>query len=344
MPVESRPIAAYRVAMKAAYYDRQGPARDVLMLGELPDPEPGPGEVRVRIHVSGLNPSDTKTRGAFGGRPMGFARIVPHQDGSGIIDRVGTGVPEARLGERVWLYEAQFGRAGGTAAHYAVIPASKAVPLPEGVSFETGACLGVPALTAHRCLFADGDVRGRRVLVQGGAGAVGTAAILLAKWAGAYVATTVSRPEQEKIARQAGADLVINRQTEDVAARVKQATQGQGVERIVEVNLKANFAIDMACLALDGTVAAYATEDPAAVIPIPFVPAMLRGYNFRFVLVYTMSEEAHKQAVREVTACLMAGAYRPAIGLRLPLERIIEAHEAQDSGQVIGKILLDPGM
>lgn len=329
--------------MKAAYYDRQGPARDALQLGDLPDPEPGPGEVRVRIHVSALNPSDTKTRGAFGGRPMGFPRIVPHQDGAGVIDRVGPGVAEARLGERVWLYEAQFGRAFGTAAQFTVIPAAKAVPLPEGASFETGACLGVPALTAHRCLFADGDLRGRWVLVQGGAGAVGTAAILLAKWAGAFVATTVSRSEQETVARDAGADLVINRQTEDVAARVKEATHGKGVERIVEVNLKANLAIDMACLALDGTVSAYATDDPAAVIPIPFVPAMQRGYNFRFMLVYTMSEEAHRQAVREVTACLTAGAYRPVIGRRLPLERIVEAHEAQDSGQVIGKILLDPG-
>lgn len=330
--------------MKAAYYDHQGPARDVIQLGDLPDPEPGPGEVRVRIHVSGLNPSDTKTRGAFGGRPMGFPRIVPHQDGSGVIDRVGPGVPEARRGERVWLYEAQFGRAFGTAAQFTVIPAAKAVPLPEGVSFETGACLGVPALTAHRCLFADGDLRGRWVLVQGGAGVVGTAAILLAKWAGAFVAATVSRSEQEKVAREAGADLIINRQTEDIAARIKDATHGKGVDRIVDVNLKANLGIDMACLALDGTVSAYATDDPAAVIPIPFVPAMQRGFNFRFMLVYTMSEEAHRQAVREVTACLKAGAYRPVIGLRLPLERIIEAHEAQDSGRMIGKILLDPGV
>lgn len=330
--------------MKAAYYDRQGPARDVLLLGDLPEPEPGSGEVRVRIHVSGLNPSDTKTRGAFGGRPMGFPRIVPHQDGAGVIDRVGPGVSETRLGERVWLYEAQFGRAFGTAAQFTVIPSAQAVPLPDEISFTTGACLGVPALTAHRCLFADGDIRGRHVLVQGGAGAVGTAAIMLAKWAGAFVATTVSRPEQEKVAREAGADLVINRQTEDVAARVKEATRGKGVERIVEVNLKANLAIDMACLALDGAVVSYATDDPAAVIPIPFVPAMQRGYNFRFMLVYTMSEEAHRLAVRDVTACLTAGAYSPVIGLRLPLERIIEAHEAQDSGQVIGKILLDPGV
>ncbi|QIG47799.1 NADPH:quinone reductase [Nordella sp. HKS 07] len=330
--------------MKAAYYDRQGPAHDVIQLGDLPDPEPGPGEVRVRVHVSGLNPSDTKTRGAFGGRPMGFPRIVPHQDGAGVIDRVGPGVPEARLGERVWVYEAQFGRAFGTAAQFTVVPAAKAVVLPSNVSFETGACLGVPALTAHRCLLADGDLRGRWVLVQGGAGAVGTAAILLAKWAGAFVATTVSRSEQEKVAREAGADLVINRQTEDVAVRVKEATLGKGVDRIVEVNLKANLAIDMACLALDGTVSAYATDDPAAVIPIPFVPAMQRGFNFRFMLVYTMSEEAHRQAVREVTACLEAGAYRPVIGLRLPLERVIEAHEAQDSGRMIGKIILDTGV
>jgi len=329
--------------MKAAYYERQGAPREVLMVGALPDPEPGNGEVRVRVHVSGLNPTDTKKRGGFAGAPMGFPRIVPHQDGAGVIDRVGPGVAESRLGERVWLYEAQFGRAGGTAAQYTVVPSLQAVTLADEFPFEVGACLGIPGMTAHRCLFADGDPRGLRVLVHGGGGAVGLAAIMLGKWAGAWVATTVSRPEQEAIARAAGADLVINRKTEDVPARVRQETKNAGVDRVVDVNLVANVEIDMACLANNGTVSAYATEGPGSVLSIPFLSAMVRGFVFRLVLVYAMPEQAHRDAVHAVNACLAAGAYRPVIGMRVPLDRVAEAHEAQESGKVVGKILLDIG-
>ena len=327
--------------MKAAFYDKQGPAWDVLIVGDLPDPEPGYGEVRVRIAVSGINPTDIKTRTGFAGMHMPFPRIVPHQDGSGVIDRVGPGVPESRLGERVWIYEAQTGRAAGTAAQYLVVPTGNAVALPNGVPFDVAACLGIPALTAHRCLFADGDLRGRKVLVHGGAGAVGTAAILLAKWAGAWVATTVSRSEQEIVALEAGADLVINRRTQDVTAVVRQATDNAGVDRIVDVDLIANLEIDLACLAPSGVVSAYATEEPSAVLSIPFLRAMFSGFVFRYVFVYSMPEEARREAIKDVNACLRAGAYHPAIGLRLPLERLAEAHEAQESGRVVGKILIE---
>jgi NADPH:quinone reductase-like Zn-dependent oxidoreductase len=330
--------------MRAAYYDRQGRAHDVLKVGELPDPEPGHGEVRVRVHMSGLNPSDTKRRGGFTGAPMNFPRIVPHQDGAGVIDRVGPGVPVSRLAERVWIYEAQIGRAAGTAAQYSVVPSINAVPLPEGVSFEVGACLGVPAMTAHRSLFADGDLRGRRVLVQGGAGAVGTAAILLAKWAGAWVATTISRPEQEVIARDAGADLILNRYTDDVAERVRQATGNAGIDRVVDVNLVANIEVDLACLAPNGTISAFATDRSDAVLSFPFLNAMLRGVVLRFIFVYGMPDEARNDAIREINACLAGGAYSPAIGMRLPLEQIADAHDAQDSGGVVGKILVETGV
>jgi len=326
--------------MKAAYYDRQGPAREVLVVGELPDPEPGPGQVRVRIHVSGLNPSDIKGRSGFAGAPMRFPRIVPHQDGAGVIDRVGAGVPESRIGERVWLYEAQIGRPTGTAADYTVVPSINAVALPDGVPFDVGACLGVAAMTAHRCLFADGALRGRWVLVTGGAGAVGSAAILLAKWAGAHVATTISRPEQEAVVRRAGADVIINRRTDDVPARVLEATANAGVARIVDVNLVDNLAADLACLAPNGTVSAYATEHPDAILSVPFLPTMLRGFVFRFVFVYLMPVEAHNDAIRDINDCIAAGAYRPAIARCLPLDRIAEAHEAQASGGVIGKIVI----
>jgi len=243
--------------MKAAYYERQGTAADVLSFGEFPVPQPGAGEVRVRIFASGLNPSDIKARTGFSS-PANFPLVIPHQDGAGVIDAVGAGVAPARIGKRVWLFEAQYRRAFGTAAEYAVVPAQQAVHLPDNVSYEVGACLGVPALTAHRCLFADGDIRGRAVLINGGAGAVGTAAILLAKWAGAWVATTVSTPDQADAARRAGADLVIDRRREDVAATVIAQTGQRGVDRIVDVSLQENLQTDMRCLANGGIISAYA--------------------------------------------------------------------------------------
>lgn len=326
--------------MQAAYYDRQGPADEVLVVGNLPDPQPGPGEVRIRIAYSGLNPTDTKQRSGFAGMVMAFPRIVPHHDGAGTIDKVGVGVPETRIGERVWLSRAQFGRAYGTAAEYAVVPSGLAVPLPADTSFETGASLGIAALTAHRCLLAEGNVRGLRVFVQGGAGAVGTAAILLAKWAGAWVATTISRPEQEKIVREAGADLVINRHTDNIVAAVRSATDGNGVDRIVDVDLARNVDVDLACLATNGTVAAYATEDPSATLTLPFRSTMIGSHVFRFVFLPSIPEDAIDLAVKDLTDCLSAGAYTPHIGMELPLDQIHEAHAAQESGKLVGKILL----
>lgn len=313
------------MTMQAVYYERQG--------------APGPGEVRVRISVSGLNPTDIKTRTGFAGAPMGFPRIIPHQDGAGIIDQIGEGVPQGRLGQRVWIFEAQTGRAGGTAAGFTVVPSANAIPLPEGVSFDVGACLGIAAMTAHRCLFADGDIRGRRILVHGGAGAVGTAAILLAKWAGAWVATTVSWPEQADVARRAGADLVLIRRHEDVASRIRAAV-ADGVDRIVDVDLISNLGTNMACLAPSGVMCGYATEEPGAVLSIPFLKTMFQGFVFRFVFVYSMPEAARRQAIAEISACLASGVYLPEIGRRFPLSKIVEAHETQEQHAAIGKILV----
>lgn len=326
--------------MKAAFYDHQGKPRDVLQVGLLPDPTPPPGHVRVQVAVSGLNPTDLKSRSGFAGAVMPFPQIVPHQDGAGVIDQVGEGVPTSRIGERVWVYEAQTGRAGGTAAQYTVVPTTQAVHLPDDVSFETAACLGIPALTAHRCLFADGDIRGKRVLVHGGAGAVGTAAILLAKWAGAWVATTISRPAQADVAKALGADLILNRHETDVAASVRAATADAGVDRIVDVDLIANLNTDLACLANSGVISAYATETPTATLTVPFLSTMFRGFVFRFVFVYTMPAEAKAAAVAGVSACLASGKYRPHIGLTVPLSQIAEAHEALEGYATIGKILV----
>ena len=326
--------------MRAAYYDRQGPADDVLTIGDLPDPEPGCGQVRVKVAVSGLNPTDIKTRTGFAGAPMPFSRIVPHQDGAGTIDKVGPGVSDSRIGERVWLFKAQTGQPFGTAAEFVILPSSHAVPLAGDAPFETGATLGIAAITAHRCLFADGDVRGRYVLVQGGGGAVGTAAILLAKWAGARVAATVSRDEQAEVARAAGAELIIYRKTEDVASRIRKWTGGRGVERIVDVDMAANIDSDIACLAPSGVVTAYATEDPQVRLSMPFLKTMFGGYAFRFVFFYSIPDEAVQHAIRDVSACVASGVYRPEIAMVVPLERIADAHKAQEAGTHVGKILI----
>ena len=291
-------------------------------------------------HRLQINPSDIKTRTGFGGKAMPFPRIVPHQDGAGVIDAVGPGVHPSRVGERVWIYMGQWGRAFGTAAEFVVVPSVQAVKLADNASFEIAAALGVPAMTAHRCLFADGDLRGKRVLVQGGAGAVGNAVILLAKWAGAWVAATVSREQQAEVARAAGADLVVNRREENVAAAVRSATGGNGVDRIVDVDISANIDVAIASLARDGVVSAYSTESPDAKLTIPFFPALLGGFSFRFVYVYTMPESAMRQAADEVSARAASGVYAPLIAKTYALDEVAEAHELQESGKAVGKILL----
>jgi len=327
--------------VRAAYYERKGPASKVLVLGELPDPQPGPGEVRVKLQFSGINPTDTKLRGGWDGNvEMPFARVIPHQDGAGVVDAVGPGVPQSRLGERVWVYEAQRGRAFGTAAEYVAIPSENAVALPEGASFETGACLGIAGMTAHRCLFQDGGIQGKTVLVAGGAGAVGHAAIQLAKWGGARVASTVSRPEQEKVAREAGADLVVNRKTEDAAAKIKAFTRGLGLDRVVEVAFEANFELDRAVLKANGVISTYSSGPPESAPRIPFTAVMRQGISVHFILVYVMPREAHWVAARDLNAAIEAGRYRPQVARIFKLDETAKAHEAQESGGTVGKLLI----
>jgi len=327
--------------VKAVYYERKGPAPKVLVLGELPDPQPEPGEVRVKVHVSGINPTDTKLRGGWDGNlEMPFPRVIPHQDGAGVIDRVGAGVPRARQGERVWIYEAQRGRASGTAAEYVALPAENAVTLPEGASFETGACLGIAGMTAHRCLFQDGGIQGQTVLVAGGAGAVGHAAIQLAKWGGARVVTTVSRLEQEKIALEAGADLAVNRKTEDPVARIKAFTRGQGADRVVEVAFEANLELNRAVLKANGVISTYSSGPPDSAPRIPFTAIMRQGISVHFILVYVMPAEAHRAAARDLNAAIEAARYRPHVAGLFKLDETAKAHEAQESGGTVGKLLI----
>ncbi len=327
--------------MRAVWFEKKGPAQDVLVHGEMPDPTPGVGEVRVRVHVAGINPTDTKTRGGWlGMTAMPFPRMITGQDGAGVIEAVGAGVPHTRIGERVWVYEAYLGRAFGTTAEFVVVPAHQAVRLPDGIDFDTGAGLGVPALTAHRCLFADGPIHGRTVLVQGGGGGVGNAAIQLARWAGARVFATVSKPAQEAAAVEAGAHLIVNRKAQNVVEAVNDATGGRGVDRIIEVAFDENIQADADMLAIGGAIATY-SAGPVPQPLIPFFTLMRKSQTVHFVLVYTMGDHAHQVAVRDVTACLESGQYRTQVGARFPLARTADAHDAQDSGSVVGKVLVD---
>ncbi|MGH7002341.1 MAG: NADPH:quinone reductase [Alphaproteobacteria bacterium] len=304
-------------------------------------PVPGPGEVRVRIHVSGINPTDAKRRTGFGGMPMDFPRVVPHQDGAGVIDAVGAGVAPGRVGERVWLYERQHGRAIVTAAEHAVVPQHQALPLPSGVSFAAGAALGVPYMTAHRALFADGSIKGLTVLVPGGAGAVGNAAIQLAKWGGAaMVIATVSRPEQETVARAAGADHVVDRKREDVAARIMALTANQGVDRIVEISPEQNFSVALNALKVNGVVSIYAIDRPDSVLTAPLLALLRNAATLRWVYIYRLPQPLKDASVRDIGAALAAGALKPHIGATFSLDQVAEAHDRLDSGTLIGKAVI----
>jgi NADPH2:quinone reductase len=271
---------------------------------------------------------------------MPFPRIVPDQDGAGVIDRVGPGVPASRLGERVWVYEATWQRPFGTAAEYTTVPTARAVPLPARTSFEAGACLGVPALTAHRCVFADGAVNGQTVLVTGGAGAVGSAAVQLACWGGATVIATVSSDAKAEVARTAGASHVVNYRTQDVAAAIDELTRGAGVDRIVEVDFGGNLATSQRVLKANGVLAAYASRSAPEPV-VPFRALMRKNITLRLVLVYDMPESAKADGASDVTRALEQGVLQPLVGARFPLERTAEAHAAVESGSVIGNVVVD---
>ena len=322
--------------MKAALYDRYGPAAEVLRVTEVERPEPGPGEVRVKVAVSALNPTDYKSRSGSTPRPIdGFQ--IPHHDGAGVIDATGEGVDPARVGQRVWLWFAAFGRRWGTAAEWTVVPERQAVPLPGSASLELGASLGVPAMTAHRCLFADGPVTGKTVLVAGGAGAVGHFAIQLARRAGAQVIATVSGPEKAELARQAGADAVVNYRDADAADQIKAVAPR--VDRVVEVALGANLALDLALAGLGTVIVTYAAEATDPVLPVR--ACMTANVLLRFILLYGVPADALDHAVADISAALAEGALTGLPERRFPLSEIVAAHEAAEAGPV-GKLLVIP--
>jgi NADPH:quinone reductase len=339
--------------MKAIVYSQIGDP-DVLRLVDRPVPEPGPGEVRVRVQVSGVNPTDWKVRR---GGPLSFAEAVPNQDGAGTVDAVGPEVDDREVGQRVWLWEAAWQRADGTAQEYVVLPARQAVPLPDHASVDLGASLGIPALTAHRCLtvaegrstrLAPDTLTGRTVLVAGGAGAVGHAAIQLARWAGATVVSTVSSTEKGALASAAGAHHVVDYKASDAAEAVR-AVAPNGVDIVVEVAPAVNAALDRAVVAGHGVVVVYANDGaPSGEASLLVRPLMVHNVRYQFVLVYTLLPAVKRLAVEDVASAVADGVMGVGEehGLplhRYPLERTGDAHAAVEGGAV-GKVLIDvPG-
>jgi len=324
--------------MRAAWYERNGAASDVLAVGERPDPEPGAGEVRVRVAAAGINPADVKRRSGAGGRAMGDPLVIPGDDGAGVIDRVGPGVPAGRAGERVWVHSANHGQPFGTAAEFVVVPAGRAIPLPPDCSFEEGACLGVPALTAHRSVFADGPVRGKIVLVTGGAGAVSQYAIQLAVHGGANVIATASTSGKQRAAADAGASRVIDYRQPGVAQDILRHAPG-GVDRVVDVGFGVNLPLTSAVIAPNGVIATYGS-DAVPVPEFPFYPLMRKGVTVRTVSVFIMPPDAMRAAVSEIGALLAQGALTHRIAVQYPLGAIAAAHQYVESGLGIGKTVL----
>lgn len=327
--------------MRAAYYERTGPASDVLQVGELPDPMPGPGEVRVRLRFSGVNPSDVKSRMGARSKQMPFPRVVPHSDGMGVIDTVGQGVDRHRVGERVWIWNGAWQRPMGTAAQYIAVPAQQAVPLAPEVPDEAGACFGIPALTAMHAVISGGGVQGKSVLVAGGAGSVGHYAVQFARHLGAaQVIATVGSDAKAQLAREAGAGTVIDYKREDVAARVLEATAGAGVDRIIEVDIAANAAIDAACVRRDGQWVIYGSGQGR--FELEFFPMIAKNIDARFFIVYNLDAEQRARAINTLNRLLAKGQVRHNIAHRLPLQRIAQAHDlvSVGAGSAGGNVVL----
>ncbi len=323
--------------MRAGWYERVGPAREVLVVGEMPDPQPGPGEVRVKLATSGANPSDWKAR--MGSRPMIAPRIIPHSDGAGVIDKVGDGVAASRVGERVWVWNGQWKRPHGTAATMIVLASEQAVRLPENTSFEAGACFGIPLLTAYRALTTDGSVAGKTVLVSGGAGGVGHYAIQLARLLGARrIITTVSTDAKANHAKAAGADDIVNYKTENLVERIRELTLGRGVDRLVDLDIAGHGKIVPDIIAKDGLVAAYGTNNQQ--VGFEFTRMIVTGVGVRFFIVYELANDVRSAAVAHLTRLLEAGTLQHAIGATYPLEKIADAHESLEQSRHIGNVVV----
>ena len=325
--------------MRAAWFDSFGSAKDVLQVGDQQTPVAGAGEVLVRLAASGVNPSDVKKRAGSFPNLLDGGFVIPNSDGAGIIEAVGDGVDAGRVGERVWIYQAQYGRRFGTAAEYVAIDSRRAPKLPDAASFEVGACLGIPAMTAHRCVFADGDVAGQTILVTGGAGRVGHYAVQWASQADATVIATASNDEDRESCLSAGAHHVVNHRSDDVVAEIMAVTDGAPVDRIVDVEFGGNLPTSVEVLRIGGTIATYASTN----VPeptLPFFQMMYKDITIRCVIVYAMPESAKDHAIADIDAALSANALQHRIAHTLPLDRIVESNELVEQGSIRGAVVL----
>jgi NADPH2:quinone reductase len=321
--------------MRAAFYERNGTAREVLRVADVDTPQAGPGEVRVKLAASGVNPSDVKSRQGTT-RKIAWPRVIPHSDGAGVIDQVGDGVPKSRIGERVWVWNGQWKRPFGTAAEYIALPAAQAVKLPDAVSFEAGACLGIPAMTAYHAVALSGAHNGACLLIAGGAGAVSQYAIQFAKMAGATVLTTVSSAEKAAVAREAGADHTIDYRRDNVGERVMDITGKRGVDAVIEMDLAANAKLIPQVLRPKGSVIVYGTA-PEALLPAAF--CLVNSIRLAFFLVYELDAAKRERTVSAITRALESGRLINRVGPTFPLADIVAAHEAVERG-TIGNVVV----
>jgi NADPH2:quinone reductase len=325
--------------MRAAWYERRGPASQVLVVGEMPDPQPGPGEVRLRLSVSGISPGDVKKRTGWQGSPMPYARVIPHSDGAGVIDAVGDGVPAVRIGQPAWCYGAQSYRAFGTAAEYVVVPAALAVDLPrdaDAALLEQAACLGIPGITGYRAVFADGSVKGLTVLVYGGAGGVGAVALQMAVRDGAQVFSVVRSAEQRQAVLAMGAKAAFLGDTPDLAKALRAEAPG-GMNRIADVDFGGHVETNAAVLAIGGVISSYSTANDHP--PIPYWTLAFADATLRLLGSDDFSPAVKASAARELTAALLEGKLRTAIATRLPLAEIARAQDLVEQGSP-GRVLL----
>lgn len=322
--------------MKAAYYTAQGPAADVIQIGEQPTPTPQAGEVLVRVKTSGANPSDVKSRAPT--RPMPFPTIIPHSDGAGIIEAVGEGVDPSRIGQNVWLWNGQWQRPFGTAAQYIALPSEQAVDLPDTTTFAEAACLGIPAMTAYRTVFADGPVEGQKILVSGGAGSVARYAIQMAKLGGAEVITTVSTDEKAAYARAAGADHTVNYRDANAAEHILDLTQG-GTHRAIELELGVNINLLTEVMRPNGTIAAYGSAQ-SFTPEIPFIQMMFKDLTLRCILVYILTQQARTETLTGLNKMLLDGSLSHAVGATYDLDETVAAHERVEAADKLGTVVL----
>jgi NADPH2:quinone reductase len=326
--------------MKAVWYEQTGPAAEVLVYGEMPTPVAGAGEVRIRLETSGVNPADVGRRGGSY-RPKEYPRVIPNSDGAGIIDQVGDGVTRFKAGDRVWLFNGQRnGRAFGTAAEYIALAETLVTPLPAKLSFAEGATLGIPAMTAWCCLFGDGPIVGKTVLVTGGAGAVGNYAVQLAKWGGARVIATVSSAKKGEQARRAGADLVVNYRQEDVVAKTLAFTGHRGVDRVVDVDFGGNLATTLKLMAVNSAIAVYATNGNRTPV-VPIRELMDKCIALRPLVLFALPPALLAAAQADISKWLAAGDRLHTIAAQYPLSETAQAHMAVEKGDKLGTVIVD---